>query len=236
MPASPTNGDEVPRSIGRVLGLLEAVLAERSCNLSTAAARCELTPTTALRHLRALEARGYLHRDDVGVFSAGPTLRRIAAGLAAEGPVERIVATAQPHLDELAAATGESSYLAMGDRTHATYVAAAHGTHTIRHVGWVGQRVQLADTAVGAAFDHPGSVAARTGAVEEDITAISVALPVIQGLHFAMSILGPNHRLSATGGADARDRLAEAATALAADLGVAAVARDRDQHGEAVAS
>ena len=45
-------GDVVPRTVGRVLDLLEIVLAEKSCNLTAAAASSGLTPTTALRHLR----------------------------------------------------------------------------------------------------------------------------------------------------------------------------------------
>ena len=53
-------GDEttLPRSIARVLDLFEIVLATSRCNLTTAANASELTPTTALRYLRALEARG----------------------------------------------------------------------------------------------------------------------------------------------------------------------------------
>ncbi len=49
--------EAVPRAVGRVLDLLEIVLAEKSCTLTTAASASDLTPTTALRHLRALEAR-----------------------------------------------------------------------------------------------------------------------------------------------------------------------------------
>ncbi len=101
--ADPGPSDAVPRSVGRVLDAFEAVLAEGTCNLATVARATGLTPTTALRHLRALEARGYLVRDEAGTFSAGPTVLRIAASLHDDGPLERLVAVVQPHLDRLAA-------------------------------------------------------------------------------------------------------------------------------------
>ena len=89
----------VPRSIARVLDLFEIVLAERTCNLTAAANASELTPTTALRYLRALEARGYVDRDESGDFSAGPTILRIAASLRGGTVLDRLAAVAQPHLD-----------------------------------------------------------------------------------------------------------------------------------------
>ncbi len=185
---------EVPRSVGRVLDLLEIVLGAGSCNLTAAATASGLTPTTALRHLRALEARGYVERDAAGTFSVGPTMLRLGATLAETGPVERLVATAQPHLDALAEETGESTYLALSDGRIATYVATAESGRAIRHVGWIGQNVALDGTAVGEALKTPGRCVTRTGAVEPDITAISIAIPTDGKLGVALSIIGPQHR------------------------------------------
>ncbi len=84
----------VPRSVGRVLDLLEIVLADPGCNLTMAAAASGLTPTTALRHLRALEARGYLDRDADGLYFQGPTILRIAASLRDGGDLDRLVSRA----------------------------------------------------------------------------------------------------------------------------------------------
>ncbi len=192
----PTDGaDAVPRSVGRVLDALETVLAERSCNLATVARATGLTPTTALRHLRALEARGYLVRDGDGDFSAGPRILRIAASLNGDGPLDRLVAAAQPHLDQLAIETGESAYLAVGDGMVATYVAAAESARMIRHVGWVGQDVPVRGSAVGEALADPGVVHTRTGAVEPDVTAVSIGLWPEAGLTAALSVIGPSGRL-----------------------------------------
>jgi len=117
--------EDIPRSTGRLLDLLEIVLAEGSCNLTTAAAAAELTPTTALRHMRALVARGYLERGEDGSFSSGPTMMRLAASFRNSGAIDQLLAAAQPVLEGLAESTGESTYLAVGDGRRVTYVAAA---------------------------------------------------------------------------------------------------------------
>ena len=211
---------EVPRSIGRVLDLLEIVLSDEGCNLSSAAARSELTPTTALRHLRALEARGYVSREADGLYSAGPVMCRIAARLRDGGLVERVIHASQPYLDELAAETGESAYLAVGDQTTATYIATAEGTHSIRHVGWVGQNVTLKGTAVGAALADPGKVEIRSGAVEPDITALSLALEPMGPLCLAISVVGPASRMVETQRKRVHEGLLKVSSALCRDLGL----------------
>lgn len=186
----------VPRSIGRVLDLFEIVLSERTCNLTAAANASELTPTTALRYLRALEARGYVDRDESGDFSAGPTILRIAASLRGATVLDRLAVVAQPRLDQLAQLTGESAYLAVSDGRTGTYIATAESPRAIRHVGWVGQDVDLHRSALGAALDEPGLTVTRTGAIEADITAMSRALPSNGKLGLAVSIVGPEHRFT----------------------------------------
>jgi DNA-binding IclR family transcriptional regulator len=219
-----TPGDAgVPRSVARVLDLFETVLAERNCNLTTAANASELTPTTALRYLRALEARGYVDRDESGDFSAGPTILRIAASLRGGTVLDRLAAIAQPHLDALAEQTGESAYLAVSDGRTGTYIATAESPRAIRHVGWVGQDVDLDGSALGAALADPDAIATRTGAVEADITAMCRALPATGKLGMAVSVVGPEHRF---GDADrARHR-------VALDGAVAALARELRTNGE----
>jgi DNA-binding IclR family transcriptional regulator len=206
--------DAVPRTVGRVLDLLEFVVADDHCTLTEAATATGLTPTTALRHLRALQARGYLDRDDLGTYTAGPTMIGFAAIMSRDGPVARLVAAAQPFLDELADVTGESAYLALADDAAATYVARAESSRAIRHVGWVGQRIPLATSAVGAALDAPGTTAVRTGAVEPDITAVSHALAPTAQLRPAISVVGPSHRIDEATAAEIGRHLHAAATRL----------------------
>lgn len=189
-------GGPVPRGVGRALDLLEIVLADEGCNLTTAANAAGLTPTSALRHLRALEARGYLARDDAGRYGVGPTMLRLAAAVRSTDALDELIVAARPILDELAAATGESAYLAIADRDTATYVASVESSRAIRHVGWIGQQVPLDTTAIGAALEQPGTVATRVGAVEPDIAAVSCAVAPIGALRAAVSVLGPAPRLA----------------------------------------
>ena len=229
-PSSPNTSDDaeldgtasedpaVPRSIGRLLDVLEIVLSKHSCNLTSAATTSGLTPTTTLRYLRALEVRGYLERDDSGDYSAGPTLLRLSASLRDRSVLVRLAAAAQPHLDRLAAETGESAYLAISDGRIGTYVAAAESPRAIRHVGWVGQDVPLENSALGSALRSPGLVVDRTGAIEEDITAISRALPVEGTLGIAVSIVGPEHRFGIEERAEHETALNHAVEALEREL------------------
>lgn len=216
----PSDEVDVPRSIARVLDLFEIVLAERTCSLTEAATAADLTPTTALRYLRALEARGYVNRDGAGGFSAGPTILRIAAALRPGTLLDRLATIAQPHLDELAEQTGESTYLAISDGRTGTYIATAESPRAIRHVGWVGQDVELDGSALGAAFDDPGTTAVRTGAVEADITAMSRAVATDGKLAIALSILGPEHRFTADRCTRNEIALERAARALSSELRV----------------
>lgn len=210
----------VPRAVGRTLDLLEIVIGAGECNLTAAAARAGLTPTTTLRYLKALEARGYLARDDNGAFSAGPKLSWLAAAAYDDGPVARLAKAAQPHLDALALRTGESSYLAIGGETHATYIATAESDRAIRHVGWVGRRVPLVGTAVGEALADPGLAPVRTGAVEPDITAVARAVMRGNEVVAALSVIGPKHRMGRHEIKEVTAALVVAAQLLSADLGV----------------
>ena len=77
---------------------------------------------------------------------------------------QRLIAVVRPHLDRLADVTGESTYLAIADRSVATYVASAESSRAIRHVGHVvggGDALQGRD--VGKALH--GRQAASVGSV-----------------------------------------------------------------------
>jgi DNA-binding IclR family transcriptional regulator len=166
--------------------------------LSDAARTVDLAPSTALRHLRALEATGFVNRRaDDGRFEPGPELFRIARALVTAASLPR---RAEPLLAELAATTGESAYLAEPlDRAHAVYTCLAEGHHAIRHVSWLGHQISRRDTAVGAALagrtDDDG-VAVRVDAVEAGITAVSAPVRSADGrVVAAISIVGPSFRL-----------------------------------------
>lgn len=210
-----------PRSTDRGLALLR-VVADRvdGVSLSDAARTVDLSPSTALRHLRSLEAAGFVsRRADDGRFEPGPELYRIARALATAASLPRL---AEPLLAELASATGESAYLAEPlDRAHAVYTCLAEGHHSVRHVSWLGHQVSRRDTAVGAALAgrvEPDGVAVRVDAVEQGITAVSAPVLGADGHPLAaISVVGPSFRLN--GALLDRARSAVAGTAARLQVG-----------------
>ncbi len=187
-----------PRATDRGLALVR-VVAEHPLGiaLADAARAVDLTPSTALRQLRSLESAGFAARDDDGRFVPGPELLRIARSLAATAALPRL---AEPVLAALAAITGESAYLAESfSARDAVYVAMEPGTHAVRHVSWLGQRVPRRATAVGAALagrvDADG-IAVRSDAVEDGVTAVSAPVHDANGeVVAALSLVGPSFRL-----------------------------------------
>ncbi|HKJ57415.1 MAG TPA: helix-turn-helix domain-containing protein [Nitriliruptoraceae bacterium] len=202
--ASPT-----PRSSDRALALLTAVIeTEGEPSLTQLSAQVDLAPSTASRQLASLEAAGMVARGATG-YVVGPTMVRLAHRVVGARPVAQL---AQPILDDLAATTGESAYLAVGhDDVAAIYVAAAEGTHHLRHAGWRGRTVPRATTAVGAAL--AGTPATVHDAIETGITAIAAPVATVGGPAMAIVVLGPTFRLEPGHGA-AMDAVLAAATAL----------------------
>ncbi|MEI2704435.1 MAG: helix-turn-helix domain-containing protein [Ilumatobacteraceae bacterium] len=211
--------DFIPRSIGRVLDVLEAVVDAAPCTLTAVAQATALTPTTALRHLRALDHRGYVQRDDAGLFSPGAALRRVAGAVARLESPASLVDAARPFLDSLAADTGESAYLAIASGPNALYLATAESSRAIRHVGWAGRAVPLAGSAVGEALAGHDGARVRRGAVEPDITAVACAVRVGGPVVAAVSVVGPSHRLRGRQLTDAKRQVVEAADRLGDVLG-----------------
>ena len=215
-----------PRATDRGLALLRVVAdhatdetggaAPQGIALADAARAVALSASTALRQLRSLEMAGFASRNGDGRYLPGPELLRIARSLAAAATLPRLADAA---LVALAAATGESAYLAeAADSRHAVYIASHPGSHAVRHVSWLGQRVTRRSSAVGAALagrvDADG-VAMRLDAVEPGTTAVSAPVRDSSGkVVAAVSVVGPSFRLLENELAAARTAVAECAKAI----------------------
>ena len=217
----------ISRSAERALQLLDAVITNGGLSLGEAAGIVDIPVSTALRHLRGLEVQGFLHRDEHGVFTVGPTFVRLALNTLTEGWVSRLVGVARPHLEVLVEITEETSYLAIRDKDHATYVTSVETTRAIRHVGWTGRSVLLSGTAVGAALcekrvDREANTPTHvnTDAAEPDVTAVSAPVYGRDGtVVAALSVIGPAHRLAGPRLSAATAAVAAEAAAMARDLG-----------------
>jgi DNA-binding IclR family transcriptional regulator len=214
--SSPTDHGR-PRATDRGLALVRVVADHPDgITLADAARAVELTPSTALRQLRSLESAGFAARTHDGRFVPGAELLRIARGLSATATLPRL---AQSVLTGLSVATGESAYLAEPvDPRDAVYSAMEPGTHAVRHVSWLGQRVPRRGTAAGAALagrvESDGAVV-RSDAVEDGVTAVSAPVRDMHGdVVAALSVVGPSFRLEGQALSDARVAVISAAELL----------------------
>jgi IclR family transcriptional regulator, acetate operon repressor len=186
------------RSVERALRLITAAVeAPDGIGLIEAARLAELAPSTATRILRTLEEARFVARRNDGAYVAGLELIRLGALHASASP---LLNAAQPHLDSLALATGESCYLAIAvDRNWATYVRMAQSTRSIRHVSWLGRRIPRATSATGAALAGKlgaNGVAIVRDGVEPDTTAIAVPVCDHDAIVAAINVVGPSFRMT----------------------------------------
>jgi IclR family transcriptional regulator, acetate operon repressor len=204
------------RSVERALRLITAAAeAVDGIGLTEASRAVGLAPSTATRILRTLETTGFVARREDGSYIAGAELIRLGALHASEAP---LLGAAQPHLDALAATTGESCYLAIPiDDDWATYVRMAQSSRSVRHVSWLGRRIPRASSAAGAALAGlvtSRGVAVVTDGVEPDTTAIAVPLSDRGTIVAAINVVGPTFRMTA----GAQRSIVSAALATAAAL------------------
>ena len=190
------------QTIDRAAQLLTLVLeAERPRPLAELAGEAALPKSTASRLLGALERQGLIQQNGRrGSFEPGPVVRRFAHR-------GQLVELAQPHMDVLAAASGETINLAVPGPLGVEHVAQVESRHFLGTGQWVGRRVPYHCTAVGkvlVAFSgvEPGPLEAHTPA--------TIAHPE----HFAAEIA----RVRRDGSATAVDELEVGLTGLAAPV------------------
>jgi DNA-binding IclR family transcriptional regulator len=227
----PSSGTQ---TIDRAAQLLTLVLeAERPRALTELADDAALPKSTASRLLGALERQGLIRqRGRRGSFEPGPVLLRFAHR-------GQLVELAQPHLEALSDASGETINLAVPGPLGVEHLAQVESRHFLGTGQWVGRRVPYHSTAVGKvliAFGGAPATIADSDRMETEIarvrrdgwaTAIdelelglsSIAAPVADGMA-ALSISGPTLRLDAERMADLCPTLIHEAQALGHDMGV----------------
>lgn len=148
-----------PRSVGRVLSILDTLASARSGLTLTELAQRTASPKTSLLGLLAvLVAEAWLSRDDAGRYRLASRFIELA-GRVASGP--RLVAVARPVMADLAAATGETAVLGVlaPDADVALYLERVESENPVRYTVAAGTRRELYCTAIGkvllAHFDRP---------------------------------------------------------------------------------
>lgn len=186
------------RTVERALSLLAVVCDRGRTTLGESARLVELSPSTALRLLRTLEATGFVRRDVDGSYRPGS--RVVQLGTQALS-TESLVGFCHAEMLDLVDRTGESAYLSVeGHASTALYLAITEGTHSVRHASWVGRSIPLDGSAAGAALTGrapEGGYATVERGVESDVTAI--AAPIRSGARIvaALSLVVPSYRMTA---------------------------------------
>jgi DNA-binding IclR family transcriptional regulator len=230
------------QTINRAAQLLTLVLeSERPRGLTELADDASLPKSTASRLLGALEREGLIsQRGRRGRFEPGPVLRRFAHR-------GQLVELAQPHLEALSEASGETINLAVPGPLGVEHLAQVESRHFLGTGQWVGRRVPYHCTAVGkvliayggapagaleprtpATITDPDQLATEVARVrhngyataidELEIGLSSLAAPVVDGIA-ALSISGPTLRLDAQRIAELSTTLINEAQALGHDMG-----------------
>ena len=154
----------VSQAVDRGAQLLVAVLAsERPVSVTELARTTGLPKSTASRLLGVLEHHGLVAQDGArGRLRPGPAIVTCAQ----RGLYERnIVELAQPSLEALAAASGETINLAVPGAGGVEHLAQVEGRHFLGAGQWVGRRVEYHCTAVGKVFLADGVATLPPGAL-----------------------------------------------------------------------
>jgi IclR family acetate operon transcriptional repressor len=204
------------------------------------AERSGLPKSTVSRAVSALERRGLLQRDGARrSVRPGPVL----LGLARRGvPDADLVDLAGPILEGLGEASGETINLAVPTPLGVEHLAQVDSRHFIGSTNWLGRRVEYSTTAVGkvfAAFGAAPPELAVSEAVLETVRARGYAVAVGElepglaamaapvrdaagGTIAALSISGPDHRLTTVRISELAPVLVAGADGLSARIGYGA--------------
>ena len=140
---SPTGTQAVDRA---ALLLREVVHCPDPVTFTELTAATGLAKSTTSRLLMALERAGLVRRDAHGHFRPGEMFIRYAWRGGAEAG---LTAVAQPFLEELGAATGETINLGVASGGRVEQVAQVDSTYLIGGTNWIGMSVPLHCSALG---------------------------------------------------------------------------------------
>ncbi|MGO3796752.1 MAG: IclR family transcriptional regulator [Pauljensenia sp.] len=211
--------EQSTRTVDRALDLLTAVCDGHGLLLSDCARQVGLAPSTAFRLMQSLTTKGFITRDQAGVYRPGPIMMRLGAASLSQ---DNLVWVSRRWMRAVVESTGESVYLAIEDPTgFALYIQVIEGTHSVRHANWVGRTVPLAGSAVGRALAgevESGTFVVEEAGVEPDVTAIASPISTNGHVIAALNLVVPSYRVKNGTTQRYGAALAESAGAISAAL------------------
>jgi DNA-binding IclR family transcriptional regulator len=157
---SPTGTQAVDRA---ALLLREVVHGPDPVTFTELTAATGLAKSTTSRLLMALERAGLVRRDARGLFGPGEMFIRYAWR---SGDEAGLTTVAQPFLDQLGAATGETINLGVASGGRVEQVAQTDSTYLIGGTNWVGLSVPLHSAALGKVLLAWGAAELPPGRLE----------------------------------------------------------------------
>ena len=158
---SSPNGTQAVDRAARLL--TEVVHAPGSVTFTELAAATGLAKSTTSRLLLALERNGLVRRDDAGRFRPGEMFVRFAWRGGAEAGLTEV---AQPYLDRLGGATGETVNLGVARDGMVEQIAQVDSVYLIGATNWLGRAVPLHCSAAGKVLLAHGAVTLPAGRLE----------------------------------------------------------------------
>jgi IclR family transcriptional regulator, acetate operon repressor len=152
------------QAVDRAAQLLsEVVHSADPMTFTELSAAAGLAKSTTSRLLLALERNGLVRRDDHGRFLPGEMFVSFAWRGGAEAG---LVAVAQPFLERLGKATGETINLGVASNGMVTQIAQVESTYMIGGTNWVGMSVPLYCSALGKVLLAYGAAQLPPGRLE----------------------------------------------------------------------
>jgi len=152
------------QAIDRAAELLSrVVLADEKPAFGELVTDTGLATSTASRLLQALERHRLVHRDDDGGYAAGALFALYASR---HEPLDELIALAQPTMQELNDATGETVNLAIPRTNAVVQVAQIDSTFLLGTVNWVDVDVPPHCSALGKVFYAAGAIDLPTDPLE----------------------------------------------------------------------
>lgn len=157
---SPSGTQAVDRA---ALLLTEVVHAPSPVSFTELAAASGLAKSTTSRLLLALERNGLVRRDEQGRFQPGEVFVRYAWRGGAEAGLTTV---AQPYLERLGEATGETINLGVARDGMVEQIAQVDSVYVIGAASWVGRPVPLHCAALGKVLLAHGAAELPAGRLE----------------------------------------------------------------------
>jgi IclR family transcriptional regulator, acetate operon repressor len=171
--------------------LIEVVHGPGPVTFSELTSASGLAKSTTSRLLMALERNGLVQRDSKGGFRPGELFVSYAWRSGAEAG---LIPVAQPFLDRLGEATGETINLGVASRGMVEQISQVDSTYMIGGTNWVGLSVPLHCAALGkvllaygAAELPPGRLARRTGHTITSREALAAELTDVRRRGYAVT-------------------------------------------------